>query len=133
MGRQNQLFGRAQQFLTRVHEAGGGVEAIGIQHRTARKAGEQLLHQRPRLGGAGRALGKIAQSRPDEQDGRLLPEDAGDALGEMPPSAPGSQGQRQHSGRRADTAASTGSTLASVTMPAPVRRAPSTVSDAAPR
>ena len=32
-----------------------------------------------------------------------------------------------------DTAASTGSTLASVTMPAPVRRAPSTVSDAAPR
>ena len=37
----------------------------------------------------------------------------------MPPSAPGSQGQRQHSGRRADTAANTGSTLASVTMPAP--------------
>ena len=53
--------------------------------------------------------------------------------GEMPPSAPGSQGQRQHSGRRAATAAITGSTLASVTMPAPVRRAPSTVSAAAPR
>ena len=52
--------------------------------------------------------------------------------GEMPPSAPGSQGQRQHSGRRAATAAATGSTLASVTMPAPVRRAPSTVSAAAP-
>ena len=32
-----------------------------------------------------------------------------------------------------NAAASTGSTLASVTMPAPVRRAPSTVSDAAPR
>ena len=30
--------------------------------------------------------------------------------GEKPPSAPGSQGQRQHSGRRADTAASTGET-----------------------
>ena len=53
--------------------------------------------------------------------------------GEMPPSAPGSQGQRQHSGRRAAAAAATGSTLASVTMPAPVRRAPSTVSAAAPR
>ena len=58
------------------------------KHRTARKAGEQLLHQRPRLGGAGRALGKIAQSRPDEQDGGLLPEDAGDALGGDAPFCP---------------------------------------------
>ena len=53
--------------------------------------------------------------------------------GEMPPSAPAMQGHRQHSGVRATAAANTGSTLASVTMPAPVRSAPSTASSAAPR
>ena len=88
VGRQDQLFGRAGQLLAPIHEAGGGVQAVGIQHRTARKTGEQLLHQRPRLGGAGAALGQIPQPRPDEKDGGLLPEDAGDALGGDAPFCP---------------------------------------------
>ena len=88
VGCQDQLFGRAGQFLAPIHEAGGGVQAVGVQHRTARKTGEQLLHQRPRLGGAGAALGQIPQPRPDEKDGGLLPEDAGDALGRDAPLCP---------------------------------------------
>ena len=58
---------------------------------------------------------------------------SGTFSGEIPPSAPALQGHRQHSGRRAAAALTTGSTLARVTMPAPVRNAPSAASSAAPR
>ena len=58
---------------------------------------------------------------------------SGTFSGEIPPSALALQGHRQHSGRRAAAALTTGSTLARVTMPAPVRNAPSAASSAAPR
>ena len=58
---------------------------------------------------------------------------SGTFSGAIPPCAPSLQGHRQHSGRRVTAALTTGSTLARVTIPAPVRSAPSAASSAAPR
>ena len=63
-----------------LQQVGGGVQAVGVQYGTARKAGQERLHQRPGLGSAGRALGRVAQTRPQQKDGRLLALDAGDVF-----------------------------------------------------
>ena len=64
-----------------MEQVSGGVQAVRIQHRTAGKAGQERFHQRPGLGGTGRALGRIAQPGARQQNRGLLPPDAVDILG----------------------------------------------------
>ena len=65
----------------RLEQVSGGVQSVRIQHRTAGKAGQERFHQRPGLGGTGRALGRITQPGANQQDRGLLPPDAVDILG----------------------------------------------------
>ena len=95
----------------------GGVQAVRIQHRAACKAGQQLLHQRACFGRAACALGCTAKARPSSSTVAFWRWSCGMLSGEMPPSAPTTQGHRQHSGRRATAAANTGSTLPALQCP----------------
>ena len=59
--------------LVLCQQLGGGVQAVCVQHRSPRKAGQQLLHQRAGLGGPGGALRCAAKAGAQQQHGSLLP------------------------------------------------------------
>ena len=54
-------------------QLGCGVQAVGVQHGTARKTGQKLLHKGLCLGGAGRTLGGAAKAGAKQQNGCFLP------------------------------------------------------------
>ena len=69
----HQLPVRVREGLTLCQQLRGGVQAVRIQHRSARKAGQQLLHQRAGLGCPGGALRRAAKAGAQQQYGGLLP------------------------------------------------------------
>ena len=68
-----QLPCRVREGLALCQQLGSGVQAVGIQHRSPHKAGQQLLHQRAGLGGPGGALRCAAKAGAQQQHGSLLP------------------------------------------------------------
>ena len=68
-----QLPCRVREGLALCQQLGSGVQAVGIQHRSPHKAGQQLLHQRAGLGGPGGALRCAAKAGAQQQYGSLLP------------------------------------------------------------
>ena len=68
-----QLPCRVREGLVLCQQLGGGVQAVCVQHRSPRKAGQQLLHQRAGLGGPGGALRCAAKAGAQQQHGSLLP------------------------------------------------------------
>ena len=81
MGRDHQFPHRVGEEPARVEQAGGSVEAVGVQHHIAHEAGQKLFHQLPGLGGAGGRLGRIAKAGAHQQGGGFLPDDIGQAAG----------------------------------------------------
>ena len=69
----HQLPRRVRKGLALGQQLGGGVQAVGIQHRSPRKAGQKLLHQRAALGGPGGTLRRAAKAGAQQQHGGLLP------------------------------------------------------------
>ena len=80
VGRQDQVSLRMGQ-LPGLQQIGGGVQAVGVQHGAARKAGQERPRQHPGLGGAGCALDRVTKAGAQQQDRRLLALDAGDIFG----------------------------------------------------
>ena len=64
---------RVRKGLALCQQLRSGVQAVGVQHRSARKAGQKLLHQRAGLGGPGDALRRTAKAGAQQQHGGLLP------------------------------------------------------------
>ena len=68
----HQLPRRVGEGLALGQQLRGGVQAIGVQHRSPRKAGQQLLHQRAGLCCPGGALRCAAKTGTQQQHGSLL-------------------------------------------------------------
>ena len=64
---------RVRKGLALGQQLCGGVQTVCVQHRSPRKAGQQLLHQRAGLGGPGGALRCAAKAGAQQQHGGLLP------------------------------------------------------------
>ena len=73
MGRDDQLPRRVWEGCPFCQQPGCGVQAVGVQHGTARKTGQKLLHKGLCLGGAGRTLGGAAKAGAKQQNGCFLP------------------------------------------------------------
>ena len=67
-----QLPRRVGEGLALGQQLGGGVQTVCVQHRSPRKAGQQLLHQRAGLGSPGGALRRTAKAGAQQQYGSLL-------------------------------------------------------------
>ena len=73
VGRDDQLPRRVWEGCLFCQQPGCGVQAVGVQHGTARKTGQKLLHKGLCLGGAGRTLGGAAKAGAKQQNGCFLP------------------------------------------------------------